>query len=291
MDVRGVGVWCAGLSFRDPVEVADAASELEALGYSSIWIPENGAGELAAVERLLLATHTAVVGTGILNIWSRPADLVAAERDRLVAAYGDRFLLGLGVSHDSVVERLPGDAVYERPLAAMRAYLDALDRGPTPVPEERRVLAALGPVMLRLAGERAGGAHPYNVTPDHTATARAILGPDELLVPEQGVVLATDAAEARRLAREFLRHYLVMPNYAGNLLRMGFSDDDLADGGSDRLVDGIFAWGDDAAIAARVQAHLDAGADGVCVQVVDPDGMTALPRDTWRRLAPALTGR
>jgi probable F420-dependent oxidoreductase len=174
----------------------------------------------------------------------------------------------------------------------MTNYLDGLDAAPTPLAPERRVLAALGPKMLDLASRRAGGAHPYNVTPDHTATARSALGAGKLLIPEQAVALTTNAEEGRRHGRAFLEHYLSLPNYTNNLLRLGFTDADLADGGSDRLVDAVVVWGDEATIAARVQAHLDAGADSVCIQVVSDapyGGMAELHRDTWRALAPALT--
>jgi probable F420-dependent oxidoreductase len=180
---------------------------------------------------------------------------------------------------------------YSSPVATMRAYLDSMDAAPyaaaPPAEEPFRVLAALGPRMLELAREHTQGAHPYLVTPEHTATAREVLGPDRLLAPEQKVVLETDATEARRVGRGALAIYLGLPNYTNNLKRLGFTDDDLADGGSDRLVDGVIAWGDLDAVVARVRAHHAAGADHVAVQVLTPDPLT-LPLAEWRTLAPAL---
>jgi probable F420-dependent oxidoreductase len=257
-----------------------------------LWIPGFGSATLDGVERLLAATTTMTVATGILNIWAVPATDAAAGCARLRDAHGDRILLGLGVSHAPVLAMIDENLRYERPLAVMNEYLDALDGASPPLTSERRVLAALGPKMLELAARRSGGAHPYNVTPEHTVTARAALGEGKLLIPEQAVALTTDASAGRHAGRTFLEHYLTLPNYANNLRRIGFSETDLADGGSDRLVDALIAWGDEAAIAARVQAHLDAGADSVCIQVVSDaeyGGMRVLHRDTWRALAPALT--
>jgi probable F420-dependent oxidoreductase len=290
VQLSGIGIWNAGLLSRDPAEIADAAGELDDLGYTSLWIPSFGPGTLGGAERLLAATPRVVVATGILNIWANPADETAAEQQRLRATYDDRFLLGLGVSHARIVDSLGDDVRYERPLRRMDRFLDELDAAGIDVGS--RVLAALGPKMLVLARTRAGGAHPYNVTPEHTELARAALGPAKLLVPEQAVVLTTDVEEGRRAGRAFLEHYLEAPNYANNLRRLGFGDDDLGDGGSDRLVDALIAWGDVDEVTARVKAHLDAGADSVCVQVVSDTaygGMSELHRDTWRELAPALT--
>ena len=213
-----------------------------------------------------------------------PSD-VAAGHATLARDYPDRFLLGLGVSHAPAVER--SEQVYEHPLAKMQGYLDALDAAEPPVPAAERMLAALGPRMLALAGDRTAGAHPYLVGPEHTAFARETLGTGPLLAPEQKVVLDTDPTRARAVARQHLARYLELPNYTNNLLRTGYGDDDLADGGSDRLVDGIVAWGDLSAIDARVREHRDAGADHVCLQVLLEDP-SALPRDEWRALAEAL---
>ena len=292
MRLSGVGVWNAGLSARDPGAARDAVAELEDLGYTSVWMPGAAAGILDRVELLLGATTRVVVATGVLSIWvADPAD-VAAVHARLQAAHGHRFLLGLGVSHAALVEALPGGPTWDQPLGRMGAFLDALDAQPQPVTPDERVLAALGPRMLELAATRSAGAHPYNVPAEHTAAARAALGAGPLLVPEVAVCPTTDAAEARRLARAFFAHYFESPNYANNLLRLGFTEDDLADGGSDRVVDALVAWGDDDTIRARVREHLDAGADGVCIQVIgggEYGGMIELRREEWRRLAPALT--
>jgi probable F420-dependent oxidoreductase len=205
-------------------------------------------------------------------------------------AYPGRFVLGLGVSHQPMVEGLRGQT-YGRPLTAMREYLDRMDASvfmaAEPPETPRRVLAALGPKMLALAAERADGAHPYNVPPEHTARAREILGPDKLLAPEQAVVLETDPAEARRIGRGHVAIYRDLPNYTNNLRQFGITDDDLAGDGSDRVVDTMVAWGDVDAIRARVQEHLDAGADHVAVQVLTAD-RGELPLDEWRELAPAL---
>jgi probable F420-dependent oxidoreductase len=242
-----------------------------------------------AVERLLAATSTITLASGIMSVWVYDPEETAAARARLTETYGERFLIGIGVSHAAIVETVLDDVKYEKPMQRMEAFLDGLDAAPVPVPADARVLAALGPKMLDLAARRAGGAHPYNVTPEHTAIARERLGLSKLLVPEQGAVLTTDAEEGRRRSRDFLEHYLTAPNYANNLRRLGYGDDDLADGGSDRLVDALIAWGDEEAIADRVRAHLDAGADSVCIQVLADDGMVGMARHEWRTLAPALT--
>jgi probable F420-dependent oxidoreductase len=292
VNLSGTGVWSAGLTAGVPGEVVETAAELEELGYSSLWIPSYGPTAFEAIERLLSATTRVAVATGILNVWVSPAEDVADHVARVRRDHGDRFLLGLGVSHAPIVESLVTGAHYAKPLQVMAAYLDALDAAATPVEPASRVIAALGPKMLALAGSRAAGTHPYNVTPEHTAMARHALGPTKQVLPEQAVALTTDAEEARRLGREFLQHYLNLPNYTNNLRRIGFTDEDLADGGSDRLIDGVIAWGDADAIAARVKEHRDAGADSVCIQVVSGGGiagMTALPRPVWRALAPALT--
>ncbi len=190
------------------------------------------------------------------------------------------------MSHQVLIDsQEPGR--YQKPLTAMASYLDALDAADPPLDRSFRVLAALGPKMLELAKVRAAGCHPYNVTPEHTHLARQAVGPDALVLPEQAVALTTDADLARQLGRAHLAVYLGLPNYANNIRRLGFGDEDFADGGSDRLVDALVAWGDEAAIVARVQEHRQAGADHVCLQVLSEAGM--FPRDEWRRLAPAVT--
>ncbi|MFN8559618.1 MAG: TIGR03620 family F420-dependent LLM class oxidoreductase [Dehalococcoidia bacterium] len=268
-----------------------AVAAIEALGYGAIWIPEGAAREAFTNASLLLAGgDRIVIATGIANLWGRDALTMAAAQKTLTEAYPDRFLLGIGVSHRPMVEEVRGHR-YARPLETMRAYLDAMDAAPyravpPPVPP-RRVLAALGPKMLALAAARAAGAHPYFVPVEHTALARAALGAGPLLAPEQAVVLDTNPTTARATARAHMATYLRLPNYTNNLRRLGLGDADLADGGSDRLVDAIVAWGDVAAVAARVRAHLDAGADHVCVQAlgVEPGD---LPMARWTALAPAL---
>ena len=288
MEPGGVGVWSGALRYGARDEIVEGAAELESLGYSALWFPDTG-GEpswLEAASTLLEATRSVMVATGILNLWTHDPAGTADGFARLSGAHPGRFLLGLGASHAAIVDRTePGR--YQRPLAAMAAYLDALEVAEPPVPAEARVLASLGPKMLTLARERAAGAHPYLTTPEHTQQAREILGADRLLAPEQRVVLETDRAAARELGRRHLEVYLRLPNYTNNLRRLGFTDDDLAGGGSDRLVDSLVAWGDEDTIARRVREHHDAGADHVCIQVVTAD-RRRLPREGWRRLAPAL---
>jgi probable F420-dependent oxidoreductase len=287
MRVSGVGVWNIGLRFGDPGEAAEAGAELEELGYTALWIPDAGGDVFGAVEGLLSATRTITVATGILNLWMHTAEETASAHARLVGEHGDRFLVGIGASHAPVVNSQLGEGRYLKPLAAMAAFLDGLDAADIPLSPESRVLAALGPKMLELAGRRAAGVHPYNVTPRHTAIAREALGPSKLVLPEQAVVHSDDAAVARQLGRQHLTHYLELPNYTNNLLRLGFTEEDFADGGSDRLVDAMVAWGDADAIAATIREHQDAGADHVCVQVLSDEGM--FPRQAWRDLAPVLT--
>jgi probable F420-dependent oxidoreductase len=285
MDLTGIGIWSSQLRYGDPAESAEAAAELEELGYQALWIPDVGGAVFDAVENLLAATTRAVIATGILNLWMHDPGDVASTYARLTTDHGDRFLLGIGVSHAPLIDsREPGR--YRKPLAATASFLDAIDATDQPVPVDRRVLAALGPKMLALAARRAGGAHPYLVTPDHTRAARAALGDGPLLLPEQTVILTDDADEARAIGKDWLSAYLALPNYANNLLRSGFAADDLAHV-SDRLFDAIIAWGDEEAIMRRVSEHIEAGADHVCIQALAADP-TAYPRDQWRRLAAAI---
>jgi probable F420-dependent oxidoreductase len=286
MQLSGVGIWSHQLRYGDAAQSADAAAELEELGYSALWIPDVGQTPvLASVEHLLSATNGIVIATGILNLWMNdPAD-VAASYASLTAAHGERFLMGIGVSHAPLVDSTePGR--YRKPLAATASFLDALDSAEQPVPVEARVLAALGPKMLRLSADRARGAHPYLVTPEHTRQAREVLGETPLLLPEQTVILTDDAAEARTIGTGWIKNYLAMPNYRNNLLRLGFSSDDLASV-SDRLLDAIIAWGDEGAVIDRVNEHMSAGADHVCVQVLTAEP-NEYPREQWRRIAAAL---
>jgi probable F420-dependent oxidoreductase len=280
IEMGRVGIW-SGLRSGGPESVGAAAAAVEASGYGALWIPGGGGGDvLDRCRAALQATTGLVVATGILNVWRHDADEVAAETVALREASGDRFVLGLGVSH----ERMIGEE-YVAPLAKMRSYLDQLDAaGQQP---GVRVLAALRARMLELSASRTAGAHPYFVPPEHTALARERLGPDPFLGPEQTVVLERDPSAARELGREFVTRYLALPNYTENLRQLGYTDDDLTPPGSDRLVDAIVAWGSGADIARRVQAHHDAGADHVCLQVLRTDDGPA-EADLWRELAGAV---
>ena len=291
MDLGRVGIWTFSLGLQPAARARALAAELEELGYGAIWIPDAvGRDPLVHAALLLSGTRRITVGTGIAQIWGRDPLSMNAGWKTLGEAFPGRFVLGLGVSHQPMVEGLRGQR-YERPRTAMREYLERMDAAmyaaAEPAEPPRRVLAALGPKMLALAAERTDGAHPYNVPPEHTARAREILGPEKLLAPEQAVLLETDPTEARRIGRSHVAIYRDLPNYMNNLRRFGITDDDIADGGSDRLVDTLVAWGDVDAIRARVQAHLDAGADHVAVQVLTPE-RSAVPLDEWRELAPAL---
>ena len=289
MDLGPTGIWTAALDLQPVSRAQELVGELESLGYGAVWIPEAvGREALSSATLLLGGGSRIVVGTGIANLWARDAMAMAAGHKTITSAYPDRFLLGIGVSHQPAVEAMRGHE-YGRPVATMRAYLEAMDSAlylaAPPPTEPVRVLAALGPRMLALAAEKASGAHPYFVPPEHTARAREVVGPDRLLAPEQAVVLETDRGQAREIARRHMATYLGLPNYANNLRRLGFTDEDLTPPGSDRLVDAIVAWGDEDAVARRVAEHRAAGADHVCLQVLDPD-MRAVPLEGWRRLAP-----
>ena len=286
VNVSGVGIWSAPRRYGDQGEAAEAAAELEELGFTALWIPDVGGPLFDSVGNLLSATRSAVIATGILNLWMHtPAD-VAASYASLTAAHGDRFLLGIGVSHAPLIDA--GDpGRYRRPLHAMKSFLDGLDAADSPVPVDSRALAALGPKMLQLAAARSRGAHPYLVTPEHTRYAREQLGDGPLLLPEQTAILCSSRDEAREIGTTWLGSYLALPNYANNLLRSGFTADDIAEV-SDRLFDAIIAWGDPEAVTDRIAQHRDAGADHVCIQLLDADPR-AFPRRQWRQLAAALT--
>ncbi|MGB3355165.1 MAG: LLM class F420-dependent oxidoreductase [Mycobacterium sp.] len=285
MKLSGVGLWSSQLRYGNPTEAAEAAAELDELGFPALWIPDVGGPVLDSVDNLLSATKRTVIATGILNLWMHDPVEVADRYATLTETHGERFLLGIGVSHAPLIDsKEPG--LYRKPLAATKAFLDGLDSASQPVPVANRVLAALGPKMLQLSATRAGGAHPYLVTPEHTHTAREVLGDGPMLLPEQTVMLTDDRDQARAVGADWLRSYLALPNYANNLLRSGFTEDDVASV-SDRLFDAIIAWGDEDAILARVAEHRAAGADHVCVQVITADP-TEFPREQWRRLAAAL---
>ena len=293
MELTGTGIWSGQLRFGDAGERAEAAAELEELGYTALWIPGGVGGAVFDDCRVLLeATSRVPVATGILNLWMHTPEETATGHAALTADFPDRFMLGLGVSHAPLIDQnAPGR--YARPLQVTREYLDALDGTTPPVPAGERCLAALGPRMLELARDRSAGAHPYLVHPDHTRFAREVMGDGVLLAPEQHVVLETDPEVARATARQHLGIYRGLPNYTNNWKRFGLTDDDLADEGSDRLVDMVVAWGDEDAIARRVREHFDAGADHVCIQVLSDtrsplNPASAFPWDGWRRLAPAL---
>jgi probable F420-dependent oxidoreductase len=291
MDLGRTGLWTFQLDLQPAAKAREVVAELEEMGWRSIWLPEAVGRESFTNSALVLsASERMIVATGISSIWARDAMAMAAGQLTLCEAFPGRFLLGLGVSHQPMVDHLRGHR-YEKPLELMRTYLDAMDRvvyvSPKPEDEPRRVLAALGPRMLELAAERALGAHTYFVPIEHTPVARGRLGEGPMLFVEQAVVLSTDPGEARAAARQHMATYLSLPNYTNNLRRLGWGDDDLAAGGSDRLVDAIVAWGDLDEVVSRIGAHHDAGADHVCIQVLDRDA-TALPVQQWRELAGAL---
>ncbi len=266
-----VGVWSFALQTKPAAEEQAAVAAYEALGYGAAWFPESiGSKEALAHAAILLAGRSEiVVATGIANVYARDAGAMINGARTLAEAYPGRFVLGIGVSHARSVAARGG--TYGRPVATMTAYLDAMDAtdyaGPPPADHPPVLLAALGPRMLELAAERADGAHPYFVPVEHTRAARARLGPDPVLAVEVTAVIDSDRARARSVARAFATRYLGLENYANNLRRLGWAEDDLAGGGSDRLLDAVVPQGDAAAIAARVLEHLQAGADHVCVQL------------------------
>jgi len=291
IDIGRVGIWTGTLDAVPSAEAQQVARRLEEMGFPTLWIPETiGRDPFVTATLLLGATSTLKIATGIANIYARDAVTMANTQRSLEEAYPGRFLLGLGVSHQHLVDRVRKHD-YSKPYSKMVEYLDQMDNaiflavGPTERPPT--VLAALGPKMLQLAGEKAAGAHPYFVPVEHTAKAREILGAGPVLAPEQMVVLDTDRERALAVARKGMAVYLRAPNYVNNLKRFGFTDDDVADGGSERLADAIVARGDVQAAVDRVQAHFDAGASHVCVQVLQDD-LTAVPEAGWRELAAGL---
>jgi len=286
VQVGRVGVWAVSRFMQGPAAL-DAAAELHELGFGALWLG-GASGDLRLVTDMLGATRRMVVATGSVNVWTEPVGPTAQAYAEVSSAYPDRLLLGIGAGHKHMVERVTGQR-YERPYGKVASYLDELDAAQPPVPQEARAVAALGPRMLALAGQRARGAHPYLVTPEHTRQAREILGPGPLLAPEQTVVLETDPEKARTVARQVLSFYFVAQNYTNNWLRLGFSPDDFDGVASDRLVDALVAWGDVDTVLARIDEHLQAGADHVCVQVIDPAG--GIPLAGYRTLGAALAQR
>jgi len=288
--LKKIGIWTGAFEQQPAGKLREAVAELEQLGYGALWYSEGfGRESLTQAGLLLSASSHIVVATGIANIYGRDPVTMAHAQKTLSEAYPERFVLGLGVSHLPLVEQLRGHT-YESPVPKMSSYLDGMDKAPfkSVTPQSTyRVLAALGPKMLQLAAQRSDGAHTYNVTPEHTAIARKALGPDRWLCVEQAVVLSSNSAKARQIAREFLRFYLRLPNYTNNFLRLGFTEDDCQAEGSDRLIDAIIAWGDLHTIRERIAAHHAAGADHVCIQALTADSK-ALPLREWRELAGAL---
>ncbi len=267
------GIWAGGAQLSP-----ELAATIEQLGYGAVWIGGSPPADLELPESLLAATEHLVVATGIVNMWGSPAAEVATSYRRIAERYPDRFLLGVGIGHPEATGQ------YRKPYATIVEYLDDLDAGGVPV--EGRALAALGPKVLAVARDRTAGAHPYLTTPHHTREARGILGDGPLLAPEQKVVLDTDVERARAIGREKVSNpYLKLTNYRNNLLREGFTEQDL-DTASDALVDALAVHGDAATVAAGLTAHLDAGADHVCAQVLVSDGAEYVPALT--SLAEAL---
>lgn len=289
MQIGRLGVWTWLDSLSAP-EAAEFAQRVEAWGYSALWVPEAiGREPFSFLGYLAGSTRTLLLATGIANIYARDAMTMRATQKTLAEISGGRLLLGLGVSHEHLVTRVRGHA-YQKPVATMRAYLEAMEKalyqGPQPEKDAPIVLAALRPKMLALAAQKARGAHPYFVPPEHTARAREILGRGPWLCPEQMVLLESNPSKAREIARRNIAIYTSLPNYQNNLRELGFADADFASGGSDRLVDAIVAWGDEKAIAARIQAHHDAGADHVCIQPFRPDGKPGPDLRLLEALAP-----
>jgi probable F420-dependent oxidoreductase len=287
----GTGIWNMGLRFGDQEQAVKAVAVAEECGYTAVWLPDMGGdGLFGRLAALLAATSRITVATGILNIWMHEPAEVAARCAMLNAAHDDRLLLGLGASHAPIVDQTEAGR-YQKPLTKMVEFLDGLDAASPTVPAGSRVLAALGPKMLQLAGHRSRGAHPYLVPLEHVAAARTSLGPYAYLAPELGVVLERDAGRAREIARAGMQMYFGLPNYLNNLRRLGFTEEDVAAPGSDRLIDALVAWGDEDAIAERINQFRKAGADHVAIQVLTGADTAAptFPVEQWRRLAPLLT--
>jgi probable F420-dependent oxidoreductase len=284
------GLWTGALEALPGPAACEAVAELDELGFGSLWFGEAyGREAFSTAQAYLAATHRMVVGTGIANIYGRGAMTTNGAIRLIESLAPGRFVAGLGVSHQPLVER-DRKVPYLPPVQAMTDYLDALDAAPYFGPDPVRppiVLAALGPKMLGLARDRTAGAHAYLVTPEHTASARTTVGPGPLLVVEQAVVLGQDRDEGLRRAHDHLTIYTGLPNYRNNWLRQGFAEDDLVKGGSDRLADALVVQGDEEAIVQRVRAHLDAGADHVLLQVLGAN-LSQVPMDEWRSLAPAM---
>jgi probable F420-dependent oxidoreductase len=290
VDLGTIGLWSTTFDSLAPGELSQVAAEVDELGFGALWFGEAYGREAFTQAQLLLqSTQRIVIATGIANIWARDAVGCNAAARTLLDVHPGRFLLGLGVSHQPLVQRLRGHT-YARPLAYMREYLAAMDTAPYlahgPVERPTRVLAALAPGMLALSRDAADGAHPYLTTPEHTAQARAVLGPGKILAPEVSCILEPDVEVWRARAHTHLEIYTGLPNYVNSWKRLGFTDDDAVRGGSDRLKRALVCHGLDAT-AAKVREHLDAGASHVCLQVLG-ENLLAPPRAQWRELAGAL---
>jgi probable F420-dependent oxidoreductase len=290
IDIGSIGIWQGLLDGHPTPVVREVVAELDEAGWPTMWIPETVSRDpFVSAAIMLEATTDLKVATGIASIWARDAMTTNNATLTLNEAYDGRFLLGLGVSHHTLTEWVRKHD-YSKPLSTMRTYLERMDasmfKGVEPAEKPSRVLAALGPKMLALSAEMADGAHPYFVPVDHTVIAREAIGPDKLLAVEQMVVLETDPTKARDIARQHMAVYLGLPNYANNLVRMGYDEAEIADA-SDKVVDAIVAWGTVDDVLARIKAHHDAGADHVCVQVLSEDAR-AIPREAWRILGDAL---
>jgi probable F420-dependent oxidoreductase len=277
MRLREIGIWTSYRSIGDE-NAGEAAKLAEDLGFGAFWL--GGSPLLPAVRPLLQATEHLIVATGILNVWANEPARVATEHAELTREFPGRLLLGVGIGHPEATSD------YTRPLSAMRGFLDGLDRADTPVPRDERCLAALGPKMLELSAERSRGAHTYFVPVAHTRRARERLGAAALLAPELACVVDPDPERARATARTYAKLYLGLSNYTSNLLECGFTESDIADGGSDQLIDAIIPHGTADEIATVARQHLAAGADHVCLQ---PVGVSGIPHQEWSELASALS--
>ena len=292
MNLGRIGLWAVDFDLQPMTKAQEAIAKVEEMGYGAVWVPEATIREpFASTALLLSATKKMVLATGIASLHARTAQTMQAGWKTLTEAFPDRFLLGIGVSHAPMVQGVH-KGNYDKPYSTMVEYLDAMDNGiffaaaPTTAPQ--RVLAALGPKMLKLAAERGAGAHPYFTPVEHTAFARETMGTGALLAPELAVVLETDATKAREIARKYMTTYTRLPNYTNNLKRFGFTEDEITKQ-EDRLVDAIVAWGSLDTVVAAVKGHLDAGADHVCIQVLT-DKPGTLPMREWQELADATLG-
>ncbi len=287
-----VGVWTFAFDSLAAAEIEHVSRSVEDLGFGALWVPEGGGSRdiVGLLSFLLASTDRLTVASGIANLTARPPEVLQSGATLLADAYGDRLVLGVGVGHEYTSKRR--GITWERPLARTRAYLEAMDasapRYPQPASPPQRMLAALGDRMIGLSAELSLGAHTYFVPPEHTVRARDVLGPEPVLAVEQTVVLDGNPDSARATARDWAVHYLRLPNYANNWRRLGFSEEDVRDGGSDRLIDAAVAWGSEADVVARVRSHLAAGADHVCVQVIGDEESGSLVEALERLAGPLL---